>query len=243
MSSKSNLLAVALAAALMGANASATPLGALTEAASSYGANTVTRDATLGLEFLDLSLTASYSYTTLLPELTAGGAFEGFFLADTALFNALIADSGILPLTGSAAQNGFDALVGLLNPIAVEDVGGLGCDLALIAAISNAGAAPSSRAVGNVIIDRTSTGGPFSGCGPVEPGSEFITQILGPIDLDDFSTVNDHNATSPVTVGGFLLARSFSTTDIPEPADSLLVATALVTLGWSRRRVLRAQDH
>ena len=240
MSRTSNLLAIALAAAtaLMSANATAMPLGTLTEAASSFGANTVTRDAAQGLEFLDLQLTASYSYASLLPELAAGGAFDGFFLASASQFNALVAGSGILPLTASAAQTGFDALVALLNPTALDDLGGFGCTLALTAATANAGIAPNSRAVANVLLDRTAAGGASAGCGPVLPGSEFITQASMTF-IDDASTVNGHNSTSPITVGGFLLARRFETTEVPEPAGGVLVTTALLTLGWSRRRSAR----
>lgn len=241
MSKKTPLRAAVLAtaAALMSATAMASPLGALSEASSSFGANTVTRDAALGLEFLDLNLTAGYAYDTLLAQLGAGGAFDGFFLASTSQFNALVADSGIQPLTGSAAQNGFDALVALLGPIAVDDVGGLGCTLALTAATSNAGAAANSREVGNVLIDRTpAPGGTAPGCGPVLPGSEFITQASTTF-IDDSTTVNDHNGSSPITVGGFLLARAFSTHNVPEPTSDVLVATALLMLAWNRKRLLR----
>lgn len=242
MSRTSNLLAIALATAtaLMSAGATAMPVGTLTEAASAFGANTVTRNSVQGLEFLDLQLTSSYSYATLLPELAAGGVFEGFFLASASQFNTLVAGSGILPLTASAAQTGFDALVALLNPAALDDLGGFGCTLALTAATADAGIAPNSRAVANVLLDRTASGGAQAGCGPVLPGSEFITQTSATF-IDDSSTVTGHNSTSPLTVGGFLLARRFDTTTVPEPTAGLLVATALLTLGWSRRRSLKGR--
>ena len=45
---------------------------------STFGANTLTRDPATGFRWLDLTASLGYSYSTLTPELAAGGKFAGY---------------------------------------------------------------------------------------------------------------------------------------------------------------------
>ena len=59
---------------------------------NTFGSNSLTKDTSSGLSWLDLNLSKNYSYDQLVTETAAGGVFEGFRLASqhevTQLFEA-----------------------------------------------------------------------------------------------------------------------------------------------------------
>ncbi|MFT3718609.1 PEP-CTERM sorting domain-containing protein [Pseudorhodoferax sp.] len=228
-SARSAIAALALAGTVQAAPIS---LGSLGNADSSFGSETVTRDSITGLEWLDLGLTSAYSYDGISTLMSAGGTFEGWRVATRTEVNAMVAHAGLVGLTGSAAQDAFDNLVALFNG-QVDDVAGVGCVLVLegIAEPGTAGP-PASHGLAGIGVDRYPQNG--AACGNVEPGSEFITSlpVAELLEIADTTTVNDHNASSPITVGGIFLVRP---TAVPEPQSIALLALALAAAAGLRR--------
>jgi hypothetical protein len=206
---------------------SATPvstLGTLQSIDSSFGADTLTRDNTTQLEWLDLRLTSSYSYSSITALLGGGQTFAGFRVATGGEVAKLIADSGIFSTpTGDAAEKGFFDSADLLSPGRIDDLGGFGCVLVLDGIVEPGGG--GTHSVGGVALDRKPA--QPGGCGPVLPGSQFLT--TGPVpggllQISDFTTIDQHNALSPLSVGGIFLVRSG--TVVPEPGSLPLAALA-----------------
>jgi hypothetical protein len=233
--------ALAIVASLTAINqAGAIVLGTLSDADSMFGMGTVTRDSATNLEWLDLDLTTAYSFNSVTAQFGPAGAFPGFAIATPAQVNTMINDSGILGATGAAAQMGFDTYVSLLNGM-VDDFGGgvqpaNGCVLVLSGIANNSGA----LSINGVGIDRTPMP-PSDGCGPVVPGSEFITQ--GPVPPSNIilpnQTIDAHNASSPTTLGGIYLV-SPSPSQVSEPPVLASLALGMLLLGILRSRSRRA---
>jgi hypothetical protein len=104
--------------------------------------------------------------------------------------------------------------------------------LALSGIANNSGA----LSIDGVGIDRKPQG-PTDGCGPVVPGSQFITQ--GPVPPSNIilpnETINAHNASSPITLGGIYLV-----TQVSEPPVLASLALGMLLLGILRSRSRRA---
>ncbi|WP_341678805.1 PEP-CTERM sorting domain-containing protein [Niveibacterium sp. SC-1] len=217
---------VSLAALVHSNTALAHPLGSLSSLDSAYGAGTLTRDSATGLEWLDLSLSAGYSYSTVLSH------FDGFSIATGAQVSTLMNHSGAPAAPhGAAAQSAFDALTDLLAPVKIDDLADLGCTLALQGLADEA--VSGGHTVAGIGLDRTPAGP--NGCGPVVLGSEFITfgPVASGLSIDDATTIGNHNLASGISVGGIFLVRE---TTVPAPGTlALLVAGCLATLGARRR--------
>ena len=115
----------------------------------------------------------------------------------------------------------------------VDDFAGLGCVLALNGIVNNGGAS----GIAGVGIDRKPAAG--DGCGPILAGSEFITTGPVPVGLpiDPNETINTHNGSSPITIGGLFLAREFNNSvDAPSTLAMLLLGLLLTPKMLHRRR-------
>jgi hypothetical protein len=108
----------------------------------------------------------------------------------------------------------------------------------VLSGIANNSGALSINGVG---IDRTPADPASGGCGPVVPGSQFIT--MGPVPppsiIPPDQTIADHNASSPTTLGGIYLV-SPSPSQVSEPPVLASLALGLLLLGISRSRSRRA---
>ena len=204
-------------------HANALILGALSDANSSFGPVTVTRDSVTGLEWLDLNQTTAFSFNSVSAEFGSGGAFAGFAMATPGQVDTMLNDSGILTVpNGALAQAAFDTY-GTLFDGQVDDLGGFGCVLTYSGMVNDSGM-PGFAGVG---IDRTPLGA--GGCGPIVHGSEFIEVESVPrglpIGLND--TISDHNSSSPITIGGIFLVRSFAV-DTPPTIQILFLGLTLL---------------
>jgi hypothetical protein len=227
--------ALAIVASLTVINqAGAIVLGTLSDADSMFGMGTVTRDSATNLEWLDLNLTTAYSFDSITAQFGPAGAFPGFAIATPAQVNTMISNSGILGAMGAPAQTGFDTYVSLSNGM-VDDFGGTGCVLVLSGVANNSGA----LSINGVGIDRKPADPASGGCGPVVPGSQFITQ--GPVPpsniLPPNQTIDQHNASSTITLGGIYLVSTFQ---VSEPPVLASLALGMLLLGISRSRSRRA---
>ncbi|MBM1222403.1 VPLPA-CTERM sorting domain-containing protein [Ponticoccus sp. SC2-23] len=84
--------------------AAALPAGTVVLDDAVFGTDTVLRDTDNNVEFLRLDLTMGYGYSAMLGEFGAGGDFEGWSVATTAVMNALGASVGITHGSTDAGQ-------------------------------------------------------------------------------------------------------------------------------------------
>lgn len=91
---------------------------------SDFGGQTLTHDLATGLRWLDVTLSASYSYDLLLPELATGGTFEGFRLATRHEVKSFWAHAGVdTTLAGFVSEN-FQPIVDLMAFVGITGTDG-----------------------------------------------------------------------------------------------------------------------
>lgn len=225
---------VTVATILVGAGyANALTLGSLSDADSSFGAGTLTRDAISGFEWLDLDLSKTFSVNGIVSEFGPGGQFAGFSIATAAQVGILLTSSGILTTpNGAPAQGAFDTFRDLIvGPFgSIDDFGGFGCILVINGVVTG----PDLAGVG---IDRTPVDP--SGCGGIVPDSEFIT--TGPVavglPIDPDLAVNAQIVAPDITISGIFLVRS-TAVDAPSTTWILPLGLALLALGRRGRKAV-----
>ena len=90
---------------------------------SSFGDDTITYDTETGKKWLDITLSTSYSYNSVQPELEAGGIFEGYRLATRDDVLSFWDHAGInLDLLGSFNEQNFEPVTGLMALVGVTGV-------------------------------------------------------------------------------------------------------------------------
>lgn len=213
--------------------AQADPVGALASKDSTFGIGTLTHDSVSNLDWLDLGLTTSHSYNSITSLFGVGLQFEGYRVATFDEVVDMVQHSGILGTAhGAASQTVWDDFSSLFGTFFIDDVGGQGCVLALQGLVEPGDA--GTHSISGVGIHRDAEGA--GGCGPVHPGTQYITHDVVAIGLaiDDFTTIADHNSSFPVTVGGIFLVKEAAA--VPLPSSLPLAALALSGLPVLRRR-------
>lgn len=71
---------------------------------SVFGSNTVTQDTDTGLEWLDVTVTAGMSYSSVLAEMSVGGDLDGYRYATVDELDQLIANFGYTPVNGTCPE-------------------------------------------------------------------------------------------------------------------------------------------
>jgi hypothetical protein len=87
----------------------------LMTADSGLGVDTITADSDTGLEWLDLPLSAGFSFNTIQPELNAGGMFDGFRLAARVEVETLWANAGIPVINGGSSPANQAPVIALID--------------------------------------------------------------------------------------------------------------------------------
>lgn len=98
----------------------APPLSPLVSESSAFGANTATFDPNTGLRWLDVPLSAPYSYDQTLVQLQSGGLFEGFRLGTSAEIQDLWITAGIdTGAIGSFVPQNLQPIVDLMQFVGI----------------------------------------------------------------------------------------------------------------------------
>lgn len=204
---------------------------------STFGTDTITRDTSTGLSWLDVNLTHGLTYNQVNGQLGPGGDYEGFRYATAREFDQLIVNFGYTPLRHGCAD-GFSNcdlfdLTAQRDPAAkilIDTLGGgtgdaffaggigiLGITISDYADSSDARPGISAMSESFVV---TSDGA------SLYQEWEYTAGRLGSLDgLSDFSNAD---------LGSFLVASS----SVPIPATAWLFVSAFLGLGVVKHKKL-----
>jgi len=225
-------LLVALYASLMAlsCNVSATTIVSIVDHGT-YVSDTVT-----GLDWLDITETAGWSYNQVVGEMGSGGAFEGWSYATRAqvstLFDAFGGDSDYYSNTWSTQNNGLLEAIGPL-------MGDLGCEIR--------GCTPGdglSHFITADIATAADEGGKPPGT--IEAGEHWSAVVYDYVTPHDtsfeeyvsISQLTEADDYSDLEFGSALIRTSFVTSPVPVPASVWLFGSGLLGLvGIAKRKI------
>ncbi len=193
---------------------------------TTHGMGTATRDTVSGLEWLDFSLTRTFSFDTLMPELEVGGLFYGYQLASRDQVGTFFSNTGSY-IEGPTAYDVFQNLQGLLSGNA-NDASGNGLGLTFLGITSDRVKTSDGfdgHKMFGLLNDRSPAipiNFPDEGFGESYPDSSFVNNP--PVYIS-----NSH-----IEPSGFWLVKATSST-VPEPNIISLLIIGLVGSSVGRK--------
>jgi hypothetical protein len=172
---------------------------------SRYGAASIVRDTSTGLDWLNLTKTVNLSYNTVFGNLVLGGTFEGFRYANLPEIRAFFADANIPNIDQDTNAN-FQPVSDLLGKIGTL---AQGFSSASSLALNAQSLMPGTHSLSDMRINSTNN------------------LIGGAITAINLQWPDD----TPSNIGSFIIRQ---TPPVPEPSTFTLLGLGVLACGWCR---------